>query len=97
MKASCISILQMRKSISLSLPRQNMFEVLTSEEEHLSLLDTLIGHYMSDSSLDPSLPEERRVLSEEEYSDMFRNVHDVRDISAGYVRAYCHRYIYKLL
>ena len=68
-----------------------MFEVLTSEEEHLSLLDTLIGHYMSDSSLDPSLPEERRVLSEEEYSDMFRNVHDVRDISAGYVRVYCHR------
>ena len=58
---------------------------MTSEEEHLNAMETLIKHYMSDSGLDPSLPEEQRVLSREEYNDIFRNVYNIRDISAGCV------------
>ena len=64
---------------------QAIFEVVTSEEEHLAAMETLVNHYMSDSGLDPSLPEQQRVLSEEEYNDIFRYVNDVHQISEGYV------------
>ena len=64
---------------------QAIFEVVTSEEEHLAAMETLRKHYMQDSGLDPSLPKEQRVLSEEEYDDIFRYVDNVHHISAGYV------------
>ena len=59
--------------------------MVTSEEEHLATMETLVNHYMSDSGLDPSYPEEQRVLSEEEYNDIFRYVKDVLLISGGCV------------
>ena len=62
---------------------QAIFEVVTSEEEHMAAMETLVNHYMLDSGLDPRLPAEQRVLSEEEYNDIFRYVKDLLHISEG--------------
>jgi hypothetical protein len=66
--------------------QEAIFEVVTSEEEHLAAMETLVNHYMSDSGLDPRFPEEQRVLSEEEYNDIFRYVNDVLLISEGLLK-----------
>ena len=68
-------------TLSLSLPTQAMYEVLTSEASYLRSLNVLIEHFMEDPGMNPNLPDGRRVLDKRQHHVMFSNVRDVREIS----------------
>ena len=65
-----------------------IFEVVSSEASYHLNLTTITDDFMDDPRLTPSHSEGEKVMNRTQYSTIFSNVKEIRDISARYMYMY---------